>query len=591
MKLRTLFFTLLILISGHTYSQDLNSKKLNEFFNALEKRNEAMGSIAISKNGKHIYSRAIGHRTIKGKNTTPSNTATHFRAWSITKTYTAVMILQLIEEGKLSLHTTLDTYYPQIPNAEKITVELMLKHRSGLFDYVNDTDNPISLQGIADKDSVVAIISGLKPNFEPGEDFRYSNTNYLLLGYIIEILDEATYETSLFKRISSKLNLNSTYFGTNTISKLENIAETYHYDTNWKPVTGEANYNNHLATADGGIVTTPEDMTLFIDALFNERLVSKQSLNTMLQGEELYRLGVMKNQFENYEGYGHTGGWISESSLFYYPEHKLAIAYTTNGIVIRKEDILNNVLKIVHNKPFAVSMNRNLQALLVFGIGLLLCIVGKLKLKKFLNTAYPLYLGYSIALLYWAGTIISGFLYGNNYSHVRDGIPVLDTFYSNSGTFNASIQFTIALLSILFIYRLYKSSKRLNINFIPLLPLIFIPIYLIGSSLFPSPNVLYSFFANCIILSILSPLLAIVLWRNKSLLKIRRGAVISLFLMIVSICFIISRSSIPELVHTYWGIIQRLLFLGWTSWLVFLSFYFIEVSKLKLHAKSKLTNQ
>ncbi|WP_350289698.1 serine hydrolase domain-containing protein [uncultured Croceitalea sp.] len=493
MKLRTLFFALLILISGHTYSQDLNSKKLDEFFNSLEKRNEAMGSIAISKNGKHIYSKAIGYRTIEGKNTTPSNTATHFRAWSITKTYTAVMILQLIEEGKLSLHTTLDTYYPQVPNAKKITVESMLKHRSGLFDYVNDTDKPISLHGIADKDSVVAIISRLKPNFEPGEDFRYSNTNYLLLGYIIEILDEATYETSLFKRISSKLNLNSTYFGTNTISKLENIAETYHYDRNWKPVTGEANYSNHLATADGGIITTPEDMTLFIDALFNERLVSKQSLNTMLQGEELYSLGLMKNQLENYEGYGHTGGWISESSLFYYPEHKLAIAYATNGIVIRKEDILNNVLKIVLNKPFAVSMSRNLLALLVFGIGLLLFIVGKLKFKKNLNTRYLLYLGYIIAILYWAGTIISGLLYGNSYSHIRDGIPILDSFYSNSGTFNAIVQFTISLLSIPFIYSIYRSSKRFSIHILPLLPLIFIPIYLMGSSLFSFPNVLSHF--------------------------------------------------------------------------------------------------
>ncbi|MEP3209721.1 MAG: serine hydrolase [Maribacter sp.] len=576
MTLRTLIYTLLLFISGHMYAQDPDSKKLDQFFNSLEKRNESMGSIAIFKNGKHFYSKAIGYRSINGKNATPSNTDTHFRAWSITKTYTAVMILQLIEEGKLSLHTTLDTYYTQIPNSEKITVASMLKHRSGLFDYVNDTDKEISLHGIANRDSVVDIISKLKPNFAPGEDFKYSNSNYLLLGYIIEILDESTYESSLYKRITSKLNLKNTYFGTKVISKLENVAETYTYDSNWQPVNGEANYSNHLATADGGIVATPEDMALFIDALFNEKLVSRQSLNKMVEGKEFYRLGLMKTQFENYDGYGHTGGWISESSLYYYPEHKLAIAYATNGIVIRKEDILNNVLKIVHDKPFAVSINRKLQSLLVFAIGLLLFLVTKLKIKKNLNTRYSIYLGYLIFVVFWVGIFISAVLYGNSYSHVRDGLPELGSFYSNSGTFNATIQFTITFLSIPFIYGLYKCAKQFGITILPVAPLIFIPFHLLGSSLFPFPNGLYSFFANCIILSLLSPLLAIVLWRNKSLLKIRTGAIISFFLMTISISFVAIRSIAPDFVQTYWGIIQRLLFLGWTSWLVFLSFYFTK---------------
>ena len=558
------------------YAQDPDSKKLDQFFNSLEKRNESMGSIAILKNGKHFYSKAIGYRSIKGKNANPSNTDTHFRAWSITKTYTAVMILQLVEEGKLSLHTTLDTYYAQIPNSEKITVASMLKHRSGLFDYVNDTDKEISLHGIANRDSVVDIISKLKPNFAPGEDFKYSNSNYLLLGYIIEILDESTYQSSLYKRITSKLNLKNTYFGTKVVSKLENVAETYTYDSNWQPVTWEANYSNHLATADGGIVATPEDMALFIDALFNEKLVSKQSLNKMVEGKEFYRLGLMKTQFENYEGYGHTGGWVSESSLYYYPEHKLAIAYATNGIVIRKEDILNNVLKIVHDKPFAVSINRKLQSLLVFAIGLLLILVTNLKIKKNLNTRYSIYLGYLIFVLFWVGTFISAVLYGNSYSHIRDGIPELGSFYSNSGTFNATIQFTTTVLSIPFIYGLYKCAKQLGITILPVVPLIFIPFHLLGSSLFPFPNGLYSIFANCIILSLLSPLLAIVLWRNKSLLKIRTGAITSFFLITISISFIAIRSIAPDFVQMYWGIIQRLLFLGWTSWLVFLSFHFTK---------------
>ena len=110
--------------------------------------------------------------------------------------------------------------------------------------------------------------------------------------------------------------------------------------------------------------------------------------------------------------------------------------------------------------------------------------------------------------------------------HIKDSMPILDLFYSNSGTFNATIQFIIALLSILFIYSIYKNCKQLSINGIPVLPLIFIPVYMAGSSLFPFPNTIFPIFANCIILTALGPLLAIILWRNKSLTNFR---ILSLF--------------------------------------------------------------
>jgi CubicO group peptidase (beta-lactamase class C family) len=588
MKLKTIFLTTLVLISSHTFSQNLDTHKLDDFFNSLEKRNEAMGSIAISKNGKLIYSRAIGYKNIEGENKINSNTDTHYKVWSITKTYTAVIIFQLIEEGKLSLETTLDTFYPQIPNAKKITIKNMLSHRSGIFDYVNDIEESININSIKSKDSVAEVIAKFKPNFMPGESFRYSNSNYLFLGYIIETLDDSTYEASLSKRISSKINLKNTHFGTNTVSNLSNKANTFYYDKIWKTTPEEASYKGHLQTADGGVVATTKDMALFIDALFNEKIISKQSLDKMLEGEDFYRLGLMRTQFDNHESFGHTGGWLSESSLFYYAEDSLAIAYATNGFVIKKEDILDNVLKIYHNKPFAVSMNRNLQALLIFGIGLLLFLIVKLKFKDYLNTKYSLYLGYVIAILFWVGTIISGFLHGN-YSHVSEEVTKLDSFYSGSGTLMTSIQLIIAILFIPFLISVYKNCKQLNINIIPLIPLIFIPVFMIGSSLFPFPNELYSTFANSIILSILGPLLAIILWRNKRLSKIRRLSVVSLLLMIFSIGLIMSRSSNPEFVNTYWGIIQRLLFLGWTSWLVFLSLYFTKAQKLDY--ESNVTNK
>ncbi len=573
MKRKSIYLAILVLLSNYAFSQNLDTEMLDDFFNSLERRNEAMGSIAISKSGELLYSKTIGYRKVKEGNITYSNARTHYKIWSITKTYTAIMIFQLIEEGKLSLTTTLDTYYPQMPNANKITIEQMLGHRSGIFDYVNDTDEEVNLRNFDSKDAIANRIAEFIPNFEPGKNFRYSNSNYLLLGYIIEILDDSTYEEALSKRITSKINLTNTYFGTNTVSNLTNKANTFYYDQGWKRTIDEATYNDHLETADGGIVSTPLDMTLFIEALFNGRLVSKESLLKMMEGQEFYRLGLMKKQFDNSKGFGHTGGWVSESSLFYYPKDSLAIAYVTNGIVLRKEEILENVLKIYHKKRFAVSVNRNLLALLTFSLVSLILVLLKYRFK--LKVTESLYFGFVIAALFWIGSFIAGFLY-DNYSHKTDGITELDTFYSGSGTFMSSIQFITALLFIPFLISLYKRIKQRRVNVLPIIPLFIVSISMFGSSLFPIPNTAYTLFANLIILSVVGPLLAVILWRDKQLRGIRLYSLCSLFLMLISISLVMARASIPEFVQTYWGIIQRLLFLGWTSWIVFLSFYFTK---------------
>src|ERR1051325_8564602 len=133
MKTKILFATLLTLalfIPG--YAQTLDKAKLDQFFDRLAEKKKAMGSLTIAKDGKVVYTRAIGYAQIDATAKTPLTAATRFRIASITKTFTAVMILQLVEEGKLKLTDTLDKFYPQVPNAPKITILQILSHRSGI---------------------------------------------------------------------------------------------------------------------------------------------------------------------------------------------------------------------------------------------------------------------------------------------------------------------------------------------------------------------------------------------------------------------------------------------------------------------------
>jgi D-alanyl-D-alanine carboxypeptidase len=141
MKIVKLFASLLafsLLASSKT--QSLDTAKLDQFFDRLAEKNQAMGSLAIVKDGKVLYTRTIGYGQINGTEKKPLTAANRFRIASIGKTYTAVMILQLVEERKLKLTDTLDGFFPQVPNAKKITILQMLSHRSGIPNLTREWD-------------------------------------------------------------------------------------------------------------------------------------------------------------------------------------------------------------------------------------------------------------------------------------------------------------------------------------------------------------------------------------------------------------------------------------------------------------------
>src|SRR5215831_10979365 len=139
MKTKMLLPTLLTLLSvtaGH--AQTLDKAKLDQLFDRLLEKNKGMGSLTLAKDGKVLYSRSFGYSQINGNDRKPLTAETKYRIASITKMFTAVMIFQLVEEEKLRLTDTLDKFFPQIPNASRITMAQMLSHRSGIPNFKAD---------------------------------------------------------------------------------------------------------------------------------------------------------------------------------------------------------------------------------------------------------------------------------------------------------------------------------------------------------------------------------------------------------------------------------------------------------------------
>ena len=328
-------------------TQQLNQLKLDSLFTRLEVKNKAMGSIAISRNGKMIYSRSIGFSSYKEDEKLRANENTKYRIGSITKIFTATIILQLIEEGKIDLATTLESYFPKLPYSNMITISNLLDHTSG----IPNIKEIRSKKKARTHEEMLKIISSSKNSLLPGEKTSYSNSNYLLLGYIIEKILNQSYEEVLANRILSKIGLRDTYYGHETDTK-NNESFPYRLKGSWKqqPVTHPS-----IPGGSGGIMSTPTDLIRFIEALFSNKLISETSLQKMKPISNDYGMGLVQFEFDTKKAFGHPGGIDRfESVVAYFPEDSLAIAYCSNGQAYPVKDIVIGALKIYFDKEYAI---------------------------------------------------------------------------------------------------------------------------------------------------------------------------------------------------------------------------------------------
>ncbi len=340
-----------VMLSLHGISQEFNKAKLDSFFSILEIKNKGMGSLAISKKGELVYQRAIGFSQMDNAVKIPATTNTRYRIGSISKMFTGVIIFQLIDENKLSLDVTIDKYFPALPNAGKITVANLLNHRSGLHSFTDDSlyysyyEKPISQKAL------LAIIAASAPDFEPGKRSQYSNTNYVLLGWIAEQITKKSYKQLVEERIVAKIQLPDTYVGGKTNPK-NNECYSYSLYQDWKQ---EPETDMSIPGAAGAIVSTPASLAKFIEALFAGKLVSAASLESMKTLKEGYGMAMFQIPFYNRKAFGHNGSIDGFGSMLaYFPGDSLSVAYCTNGQVYPMNDIIIAVLSIYFNREYTL---------------------------------------------------------------------------------------------------------------------------------------------------------------------------------------------------------------------------------------------
>lgn len=335
--------------------QAVDKAKLDRLLDSLLENKQAMGELTLVRDGEVIYDHAFGFGQIGGDVKQPLTETSRFRIGSITKMFTAIVIYQLVEEKRLKLEDPLDKFVPQIPNASKITIAHILGHRSGIHNVFGDpTQGPWPADQPISKADLLARIAKGPSDFEPGTKHRYSNSGYSVLGFVIEKVTGKAYEDVVNERVISRIGLRDTYVTDVPIDVTRGEAMTYRaFADGWRPSGGE----NHptIRFAAGSIVGTTGDLAKLIRALFDGKLISSESLQTMKTQREDEGMGMVTFTWEGRTFYGETGGdgatgaWIA-----YLPEEKLAIAYATNAKVYSVAEVMKGIAAIYYHRPFEI---------------------------------------------------------------------------------------------------------------------------------------------------------------------------------------------------------------------------------------------
>jgi CubicO group peptidase (beta-lactamase class C family) len=313
-------------------------------------------SVLVAKDGQIIYQKAFGVANMElAIKAVPENV---FEIGSITKQFTAVAILMLEEQGQLGLNDNITKYIPDYPTQGKtITVHQLLNHTSGIQSYTGMA----SFRTLARTDMTpTELIDKFKNEpmeFDPGTQFKYNNSGYILLGHIIEVVSGQSYEDFIQSNIFDKVGMTNSYYGSMP-RVIPNRASGYSQtDTGYR----NAEYLSlTLPYAAGSIMSTTGDLLKWQNAISANTLIKRASLekaingSTLDNGEEIsYGYGWIKGDVNGSPTVEHSGGIFGYTSNgIYLPEENIYVIGLTNCDCGDVGAIVSNVAAMAIGKPF-----------------------------------------------------------------------------------------------------------------------------------------------------------------------------------------------------------------------------------------------
>ncbi len=305
-------------------------------------------SVALARNGTVLYARGYGVTSVATEQ--PTQPGLIFEIGSITKQFTAALIMKLQEQGKLHVNDPLTNYLPEYGFPAAITLRMLLTHTSGLADFTNFPQLGSWIQNGVSEATVLTAVSQAPLQFPPGTQYAYSNSNFFALGTIIERLTGRSYAATLNQYVLQPLGLTNTYYALPPA----NLSPTG-YASNGVGLVAVAPWDRSAAFAAGALSTNVYDLITWDSALMNGKVVSPASFQAMttsngfltLDGSS-YGFGLELATLNHRPVMWHSGqiaGFYTENAVFL--DDGFAVVVLTNDQDVDTDPLVVNIIDAV----------------------------------------------------------------------------------------------------------------------------------------------------------------------------------------------------------------------------------------------------
>ena len=318
----------LLLITVFSFGQQSREKQIDSMLNKTFPAKGSGATAIIAQKGQILYHKAFGMADLE--NNIPMRIEMVFRIGSISKQFTAVAILKLMEEGKLSLQDEITKYIPDYPTqGNKVTIEHLLTHTSGILSYTNMAKFGSELMARDMKPTeLIDVFKNEKFEFAPGEKWNYNNSGYFLLGYIIEKITGMTYADFIEKTIFKPLGMKSSLYGSNS-KLIPNRAQGY--EPGPTGIQNATYLSMTLPYAAGSLMSTVNDCYIWNKAINEGKIIKKETL------EKAFTPYILNSGKKVNYGYGWSIGEVNGQKVV---QHSGGInGFLTNGIYVPSQDL------------------------------------------------------------------------------------------------------------------------------------------------------------------------------------------------------------------------------------------------------------
>jgi CubicO group peptidase (beta-lactamase class C family) len=315
-----------------------------------------MGSVLVARDGKVVLSKGYGSANLEWD--VPNSPSAKFRLGSITKQFTAACILLLEERGKLKVEDPVKKYMPDAPAAwDKVTIFHLLTHTSGIPSFTGFPDYHSTEATPSTPEQLVARFRDKPLEFQPGEKWNYSNSGYVLLGFLIEKISQQSYSQFVQENIFNPLGMKDSGYDSNSTVILHRASG---YTPGDKGPTNAGYIDMSIPLSAGALYSTTEDLLRWEQGLMGGKLLSAASLQKMttpFKNDYAFGLGVhTKNGHKVIEHGGGIEGFNTD--LAYYPEDKLTVVVLANLNGGAPEAIASKLAAVAHGESVVLPSER-----------------------------------------------------------------------------------------------------------------------------------------------------------------------------------------------------------------------------------------